>query len=163
MGNKSEQILFCFQALTFEIQQTVVIDIMRYLEIPVKYFIFSDTDVYFLNSSNKRALHWIYAVISYSVWLMNKVQDDASISWRKRKKHFFVLSNSGKPIYSRLVFINCSHKLPLIAVHISFSDCCLKQHDSFLYFLFQVWRRTQACWFFSNFASNHFLCGEWVL
>ncbi|XP_075112770.1 vacuolar fusion protein MON1 homolog isoform X1 [Nicotiana tabacum] len=28
-------------------------------------------------------------------------KDDASISWRKRKKHFFVLSNSGKPIYSR--------------------------------------------------------------
>ncbi|XP_031486436.1 vacuolar fusion protein MON1 homolog isoform X1 [Nymphaea colorata] len=28
-------------------------------------------------------------------------QDDASISWRKRKKHFFILSNSGKPIYSR--------------------------------------------------------------
>ncbi|KAL1361605.1 hypothetical protein AAHE18_03G016200 [Arachis hypogaea] len=32
---------------------------------------------------------------------MNEVQDDASISWRKRKKHFFVLSHSGKPIYSR--------------------------------------------------------------
>jgi vacuolar fusion protein MON1 len=29
-------------------------------------------------------------------------QDDASASWRKRKKHFFILSNSGKPIYSRL-------------------------------------------------------------
>jgi hypothetical protein len=29
------------------------------------------------------------------------VQDDASISWRKRKKHFFILSHSGKPIYSR--------------------------------------------------------------
>nr|XP_029123913.1 vacuolar fusion protein MON1 homolog isoform X2 [Elaeis guineensis] len=28
-------------------------------------------------------------------------QDDASVSWRKRKKHFFVLSHSGKPIYSR--------------------------------------------------------------
>ncbi|XP_078429428.1 SAND family protein isoform X2 [Wolffia australiana] len=28
-------------------------------------------------------------------------EDDASMSWRKRKKHFFVLSNSGKPIYSR--------------------------------------------------------------
>ncbi|KAJ4971977.1 hypothetical protein NE237_005076 [Protea cynaroides] len=28
-------------------------------------------------------------------------EDDASISWRKRKKHFFVLSHSGKPIYSR--------------------------------------------------------------
>ncbi|KAK3023113.1 hypothetical protein RJ639_042702, partial [Escallonia herrerae] len=27
--------------------------------------------------------------------------DDASMSWRKRKKHFFILSNSGKPIYSR--------------------------------------------------------------
>lgn len=33
----------------------------------------------------------------------------------------------------------------------------------FLYFLTQVRRRTQACWFFSNFASNHFLCGKWVL
>lgn len=28
-------------------------------------------------------------------------EDDASSSWRKRKKHFFILSNSGKPIYSR--------------------------------------------------------------
>ncbi|XP_009616398.1 vacuolar fusion protein MON1 homolog isoform X1 [Nicotiana tomentosiformis] len=37
-------------------------------------------------------------------WLPGKrhgSEDDASISWRKRKKHFFVLSNSGKPIYSR--------------------------------------------------------------
>uniref|UniRef100_A0A453PWX9 Vacuolar fusion protein MON1 homolog n=1 Tax=Aegilops tauschii subsp. strangulata TaxID=200361 RepID=A0A453PWX9_AEGTS len=28
-------------------------------------------------------------------------QDDGSASWRKRKKHFFILSHSGKPIYSR--------------------------------------------------------------
>ncbi|KAI5413207.1 vacuolar fusion protein MON1 homolog isoform X2 [Lathyrus oleraceus] len=28
-------------------------------------------------------------------------EDDGSASWRKRKKHFFVLSHSGKPIYSR--------------------------------------------------------------
>nr|XP_043610430.1 vacuolar fusion protein MON1 homolog [Erigeron canadensis] len=28
-------------------------------------------------------------------------EDDASMSWRKRKKHFFILSHSGKPIYSR--------------------------------------------------------------
>nr|XP_043632920.1 vacuolar fusion protein MON1 homolog [Erigeron canadensis] len=28
-------------------------------------------------------------------------EDDASLSWRKRKKHFFVLSHSGKPIFSR--------------------------------------------------------------
>ncbi|KAG6681896.1 hypothetical protein I3842_13G112400 [Carya illinoinensis] len=28
-------------------------------------------------------------------------EDDTSISWRKRKKHFFILSNSGKPIFSR--------------------------------------------------------------
>ncbi|XP_057844269.2 vacuolar fusion protein MON1 homolog isoform X1 [Cryptomeria japonica] len=28
-------------------------------------------------------------------------EDESSISWRKRKKHFFILSNSGKPIYSR--------------------------------------------------------------
>ncbi|CAH1444013.1 unnamed protein product [Lactuca virosa] len=33
--------------------------------------------------------------------IMDKVQDDGSISWRKRKKHFFVLSRSGKPIYPR--------------------------------------------------------------
>ncbi|KAF7805593.1 vacuolar fusion protein MON1-like protein [Senna tora] len=41
---------------------------------------------------------------SYTPWLPGKRhedEDDASISWRKRKKHFFVLSNSGKPIYSR--------------------------------------------------------------
>ncbi|KAG4961259.1 hypothetical protein JHK87_037892 [Glycine soja] len=41
---------------------------------------------------------------SHSSWLPGKRhadEDDASISWRKRKKHFFVLSNSGKPIYSR--------------------------------------------------------------
>ncbi|XP_020179150.3 vacuolar fusion protein MON1 homolog isoform X2 [Aegilops tauschii subsp. strangulata] len=28
-------------------------------------------------------------------------EDDGSASWRKRKKHFFILSHSGKPIYSR--------------------------------------------------------------
>ncbi|CAL5436053.1 unnamed protein product [Camellia sinensis] len=28
-------------------------------------------------------------------------EDDTSVSWRKRKKHFFILSHSGKPIYSR--------------------------------------------------------------
>ncbi|OAY72133.1 vacuolar fusion protein MON1 homolog [Ananas comosus] len=28
-------------------------------------------------------------------------EDDASATWRKRKKHFFILSHSGKPIYSR--------------------------------------------------------------
>ncbi|XP_073291810.1 vacuolar fusion protein MON1 homolog [Primulina huaijiensis] len=28
-------------------------------------------------------------------------EDDASISWRKRKKHFLILSHSGKPIFSR--------------------------------------------------------------
>ncbi|OMO91494.1 Vacuolar fusion protein MON1 [Corchorus olitorius] len=36
-----------------------------------------------------------------SSWVPVKRQDDASISWRKRKKHFFILSHSGKPIYSR--------------------------------------------------------------
>ncbi|XP_010414529.1 PREDICTED: protein SAND isoform X2 [Camelina sativa] len=39
-----------------------------------------------------------------AAWLPGKRhvdEDDASISWRKRKKHFFILSNSGKPIYSR--------------------------------------------------------------
>lgn len=41
---------------------------------------------------------------SHTSWLPAKRhvdEDDASISWRKRKKHFFILSNSGKPIYSR--------------------------------------------------------------
>lgn len=28
-------------------------------------------------------------------------QDDTSLSWRKHKKHFFILSYAGKPIYSR--------------------------------------------------------------
>jgi hypothetical protein len=39
-----------------------------------------------------------------AAWLPGKRhvdEDDASTSWRKRKKHFFILSNSGKPIYSR--------------------------------------------------------------
>ncbi|XP_010510627.1 PREDICTED: protein SAND [Camelina sativa] len=39
-----------------------------------------------------------------AAWLPGKRhvdEDDASVSWRKRKKHFFILSNSGKPIYSR--------------------------------------------------------------
>ncbi|KAH9288972.1 hypothetical protein KI387_033089 [Taxus chinensis] len=31
----------------------------------------------------------------------HKNEDDTSITWRKRKKHFFILSHSGKPIYSR--------------------------------------------------------------
>lgn len=35
-------------------------------------------------------------------------EDDGSVSWRKRKKHFFVLSHSGKPIYSRY---GAEHKL----------------------------------------------------
>ncbi|KAK7335702.1 hypothetical protein VNO80_27689 [Phaseolus coccineus] len=42
--------------------------------------------------------------LSHSSWLPGKRhgdEDDASISWRRRKKHFFVLSHSGKPIYSR--------------------------------------------------------------
>lgn len=37
-------------------------------------------------------------------WLPGKRhgdEDDANISWRKRKKHFFILSHSGKPVYSR--------------------------------------------------------------
>ncbi|MED6216903.1 Vacuolar fusion protein mon1 [Stylosanthes scabra] len=41
---------------------------------------------------------------SQTTWIPGKRhvdEDDASISWRKRKKHFFVLSHSGKPIYSR--------------------------------------------------------------
>ncbi|KAK7404732.1 hypothetical protein VNO78_05688 [Psophocarpus tetragonolobus] len=41
---------------------------------------------------------------SHTGWIPGKRhfdEDDASLSWRKRKKHFFVLSHSGKPIYSR--------------------------------------------------------------
>ncbi|KAG5248232.1 protein SAND [Salix suchowensis] len=41
---------------------------------------------------------------SQAAWLPGKRhvnEDDASISWRKKKKHFFILSHSGKPIYSR--------------------------------------------------------------
>ncbi|XP_031273892.1 vacuolar fusion protein MON1 homolog [Pistacia vera] len=41
---------------------------------------------------------------SQAAWVPGKRhvdEDDASISWRKRKKHFFILSHSGKPIYSR--------------------------------------------------------------
>ncbi|QCD88191.1 Vacuolar fusion protein MON1 [Vigna unguiculata] len=41
---------------------------------------------------------------SHASWIPGKRhfdEDDGSISWRKRKKHFFVLSHSGKPIYSR--------------------------------------------------------------
>jgi hypothetical protein len=34
-------------------------------------------------------------------WLFS--QDDTSVSWRCHKKHFFILSNAGKPIYSRSV------------------------------------------------------------
>jgi len=29
--------------------------------------------------------------------------DDTYVSWRCHKKHFFILSNAGKPIYSRSV------------------------------------------------------------
>ncbi|XP_057955435.1 vacuolar fusion protein MON1 homolog [Malania oleifera] len=41
---------------------------------------------------------------SHASWVPGKRhvdEDDASLSWRKRKKHFFILSHSGKPIYSR--------------------------------------------------------------
>ncbi|KAF5751545.1 protein SAND [Tripterygium wilfordii] len=44
------------------------------------------------------------ATDSHESWMPGKRhvdEDDASISWRKRKKHFFALSNAGKPIYSR--------------------------------------------------------------
>ncbi|XP_065869035.1 vacuolar fusion protein MON1 homolog [Euphorbia lathyris] len=44
------------------------------------------------------------ALDSQVAWVPGKRhvnEDDGSISWRKRKKHFFVLSHSGKPIYSR--------------------------------------------------------------
>ena len=40
--------------------------------------------------------HWIYFYVLF-------LQDDGSASWRKHKKHFFILSNAGKPIYSRYV------------------------------------------------------------
>ncbi|GMH10950.1 hypothetical protein Nepgr_012791 [Nepenthes gracilis] len=42
--------------------------------------------------------------LSQAPWIPGKRhvdEDDASVSWRKRKKHFFILSHSGKPIYSR--------------------------------------------------------------
>ncbi|KAM7279858.1 hypothetical protein ACFE04_006992 [Oxalis oulophora] len=42
--------------------------------------------------------------VENSQWVPGKRhndEDDASISWRKRKKHFFILSHSGKPIFSR--------------------------------------------------------------
>ncbi|KAL8204729.1 hypothetical protein R6Q57_010352 [Mikania cordata] len=41
---------------------------------------------------------------SEAQWIRGKRhadEDDASISWRKRKKHYIILSHSGKPIYSR--------------------------------------------------------------
>ncbi|RWW22600.1 hypothetical protein GW17_00013191 [Ensete ventricosum] len=41
-------------------------------------------------------------------------EDDGSVSWRKRKKHFFILSNSGKPIYSRYVYIYVFNNLYFI-------------------------------------------------
>ncbi|KAL2488785.1 SAND family protein [Forsythia ovata] len=48
---------------------------------------------------------WNYGVSeSQEQWAPQKRnldEDDTSISWRKRKKHFFILSHSGKPIYSR--------------------------------------------------------------
>nr|QNH91775.1 putative SAND family protein [Populus ussuriensis] len=52
--------------------------------------------------ANDSALHEVFD--SQAAWLPGKRhvdEDDASISWRKRKKHFFILSHSGKPIYSR--------------------------------------------------------------
>ncbi|KAI3748245.1 hypothetical protein L6452_11205 [Arctium lappa] len=45
-----------------------------------------------------------FLVSAKSQWVPGKRhgdEDDASVSWRERKKHFFVLSHSGKPIYSR--------------------------------------------------------------
>ncbi|XP_039011866.1 vacuolar fusion protein MON1 homolog [Hibiscus syriacus] len=45
-----------------------------------------------------------FSVNQASFWVLGKRhvdEDDGSIAWRKRKKHFFILSNSGKPIYSR--------------------------------------------------------------
>ncbi|KAJ9558883.1 hypothetical protein OSB04_013497 [Centaurea solstitialis] len=41
---------------------------------------------------------------SQAQWIRDKRhadEDDGSVSWRRRKKHFFILSHSGKPIYSR--------------------------------------------------------------
>lgn len=55
----------------------------------------------------------IPAVLSHFL-TYNKVQDDASISWRKRKKHFFILSHSGKPIYSRFVPFACESLCHLV-------------------------------------------------
>lgn len=55
-------------------------------------------------------------ISSSSDWVPGKRhenEDDASVSWRKRKKHFFILSNSGKPIYSRSPLFSLYFLTPL--------------------------------------------------
>lgn len=74
----------------------------------------------------------------YPFLIYDKVQDDASISWRKRKKHFFILSHSGKPIYSRFVCCEIQHHL----VH------------KFSYFMMQ--NREQ--WYTICFSVSYILC-----
>lgn len=87
-------------------------------------------------------------------WYVNEVQDDASISWRKRKKHFFILSHSGKPIYSRFHF--------WLYYGWSFFVHQLKKNINLSQLFYQIWRRTQACWVFCNITSHHFFCWKWV-
>ncbi|GKC58468.1 vacuolar fusion protein MON1, partial [Tanacetum coccineum] len=42
-----------------------------------------------------------FLTVSVDFLILEQPADDASMSWRERKKHFFVLSHSGKPILSR--------------------------------------------------------------
>jgi hypothetical protein len=97
------------------------------------------------------------------------VQDDASISWRKRKKHFFMLSHSGKPIYSRFVpnvhirkytiLIHSDANNNSVIYHLLF-QCLLSWSNSLIYL--QIWRWTQASRIFSYTAGHNFIRGEWV-
>ncbi|KAF5192932.1 Vacuolar fusion protein mon1-like protein [Thalictrum thalictroides] len=54
-----------------------------------------------VTQQNDNSSNGVYDSASWVPGKRHDEEDDASISWRKRKKHFFVLSHSGKPIYSR--------------------------------------------------------------
>ncbi|PIA38945.1 hypothetical protein AQUCO_02700261v1 [Aquilegia coerulea] len=54
-----------------------------------------------LAQQNDNSSNGVYDSASWVPGKRHDEEDDTSISWRKRKKHFFVLSHSGKPIYSR--------------------------------------------------------------
>ena len=61
-----------------------------------------------------RGVEWeltgIASVVAEKLTLLNVeapfylMQDDTSLAWWKHKKHFFILNNAGKPIYSRFVY-----------------------------------------------------------